>query len=260
MTRQKGYLLATASGVAVAVAAGGAQAADMPMPMKAPPPAPVVVAPSWAGWYVGLNAGASWQRMDADPVSGYTGSVVNGGAPTSERYTTFIGGGQIGYNWQTGIYVYGLEGDFSGLSNGHSNISGPGSTDGDNAGVSSKMSWLSTIRGRVGVTYQNDTLLYATGGLAIGHVKNSFNFGDEGALPFVNLKSVSKTRTGWTVGGGIEHMFTAHWIVGVEAMWVDLGKSSFTDSLPGQSVKTTTFRNQAVIARLRASYKFLTFV
>ena len=59
MTRHKGYLLATASGVAAAAASGGAQAADMAM--KAPPPPAPVAAPSWAGFYVGLNTGAAWQ-------------------------------------------------------------------------------------------------------------------------------------------------------------------------------------------------------
>ena len=253
MTRHKGYLLATASGVAAAAASGGAQAADMAM--KAPPPPAPVAAPSWAGFYVGLNAGAAWQSMSADPVSPYATTVLSGGAPTSMHYTNFIGGGQIGYNWQSGIYVYGIEADFSGLSGGHTNLH-PDASGKVPWGVSSKMKWLSTVRGRLGVTLNNDSLVYLTGGVAFSEVQNSFQFGDPDALSFVNNKSVNKTLVGWAFGGGIEHMLTSHWIVGVEAMYVGLPHSSITENNPGNRSKTTTFKNDAVIARLKVDYKF----
>ncbi len=208
---------------------------------------------SWAGWYVGLNAGVASERMTADPVSPYAPFVVGNGAPTSLNSASFIGGGQIGYNWQNGIYVYGLEADFSGLSGGHSNFL-PAGVASDGAGVSSRISWLSTVRGRAGVTVNNNSLVYVTGGVAFGGVKNAFNFGDTSAPDFVNNKSVSKTRVGWTVGGGFEHMLTSHWIVGLEGLWVDLGKSTYTINI--QTTKTTTFNNRAAIGRLKLDYRF----
>jgi outer membrane immunogenic protein len=249
MTQNK-YLLATASGVAVAAAAGGAQAADMAV--KARPPVPVA-APTWAGLYIGASAGAAWERMSDDPVSPYSTFVVGNGAPTSVRGTAFIGGAEIGYNWQNGNIVYGLEADISGLGGGFTNVLGP-TVPSDGAGSSSRIKWLDTVRGRLGITLGNDSLAYVTGGLAVGGVNNSFNFGDPPAPAFMNNKSVSKTQVGWTVGGGLQHMITPHWIVGIEALYVDLGKSSVSYNI--QAPKTTSFRNTAAITRVKLDYKF----
>jgi outer membrane immunogenic protein len=239
----KGYLLATASGVAAVAAAGGAQAADMPLKASPVP----VAAPSWAGWYIGLNAGANWQRS-ADTF-GYAG----GDLPVTNVHTKstgFIGGGQIGYNWQAGNFVYGLEGDISGLG-GHSNaaITTPG---GSGKSISNQITWLSTVRARGGLLIDPTTLAYVTGGLAVGGVKNSFQ-GSPGLIGF--NKSESTTRVGWTIGGGLEHMLNNHWTVAVEGLFVDLGKSSATTIGPG-AAKTAHFSNQAAIGRLKLNYKF----
>jgi len=239
--KRKGYLLATAGGVAAAAAAGGAQAADLPLKV---PMAPVVAAPSWAGFYMGLNAGVAWQDLQS---SGQT--YTPGNNFTHAQGSNFIGGGQIGYNWQHGNFVYGLEADLSGLSSGISSLSPKG------GGLSSKMRWLSTVRGRVGLAV-NDTLVYGTGGVAFARVQNSENFQDPDALPNVNNKSQSKTMVGWTLGGGIEHMFTPNWTFAAEALWVNLGNSDLTNNFSSQGTKTTRFSNQAVIGRLKVNYKF----
>src|SRR3974390_1275525 len=113
--KSRTYLLATASGIAAAAAAGGAQAADMPM-KAAPAPIPPA-APSWTGFYIGGNLGAAWQQAH----SAGTGYGVTC-CPTLELFpisnstthTGLIGGGQIGYNWQNGSAVYGVEADISG--------------------------------------------------------------------------------------------------------------------------------------------------
>jgi outer membrane immunogenic protein len=109
------------------------------------------------------------------------------------------------------------------------------------------ISWLSTIRGRMGLAI-GDTMVYGTAGLAIGGVKNTqFVNGD-------NYYSSSKTRLGWAVGGGVEHMVSRNWTVGLEAMFVDLGNSKGPCD-PG-GVKCSKFSNDAVIARFKANYKF----
>jgi len=221
--RYKGFLLATASGVAFAPAAGAAD-----LPAKSPafmPPPPV----SWEGWYVGLHAGANWQQSNVDP---YIGSATG---------TGFIGGGQLGYNWQRGNAVYGFEGDFSGLT-GKAKYPGEFGYD---VG-SSQIKWLSTIRGRMGLAV-NDTMVYATGGLAFGKVENSIN------LLNVNTKSSSKTRVGWTIGGGVEHMWDRHWTIGLEALFVDLGHSDVNVS-PFKSAFRVS--NQSVIGRMKLNYKW----
>lgn len=252
---RKRYLLATASSVAVA-AAGGAQAADMAV--KSPPPSPTpVAAPSWAGFYVGGNIGAAWQKMSADPVSPYGTYQVNHGAPTSQNFNNVIGGLEIGYNWQTGTFVYGLEADLSWLSGSHSNTVIGGGTNCDvNCGVSTSMNWLDTVRARAGFALNNNWLLYGTGGVAFAKVQNSFNFGDSSALSFVNNKSVTKTLTGWVAGGGIEYMISPHVIVGGEVLYVGLPSTSVVQNNPGNQTKTTTFKNNLVIGRLKMDYKF----
>jgi outer membrane immunogenic protein len=232
MTR-KGYLLATASSLATVAVAGGAQAADMPL--KYPVAAP---AASWAGWYVGLNAGAAWQQgVNNDAYELFTLTTTG---------TSFIGGGQIGYNWQDGNFVYGLEGDIQGLTSGGT-LTG---TEAAGKGASNSITWLSTVRARTGLAVGN-TMVYATGGLAVGGVKNSVNLG--GSAP----KSEATTRLGWTVGGGVEHMIDQHWSLGVEALFVDLGSSSVTNTVvPAFGAKTIKFSNQAVIGRFKVNYKW----
>src|SRR5258705_10039035 len=105
--KSKGFLLAAAATGAAAFAPG-AMAADMPLkaaPMVVPPAA------SWAGWYVGVHAGVNWQQ--AHNANGYSGFQ---GTDRTDS-TGFIGGGQIGYNWQNGNFVFGIEADGSWLSN-----------------------------------------------------------------------------------------------------------------------------------------------
>lgn len=239
-TGKKGYLLATASGIAAVAAAaapGSTQAADLGL--KAPAPAPMA-APSWAGWYIGGSAGVTYQQgissTQFDPY-GYSHAAF-GHTTTS---TGFIGGGQIGYNWQQGNFVYGVEGDISGLT-------GTGTSVPAHKTFSNRIDWLSTFRLRGGLAV-GDTMVYATGGLAIGGVKNSFGYAYEN----LGNKSESKTRVGWAIGGGVEHiLWNSHWTVGLEGLFVDLGSSTVTNS----EHKTAKFSNQAIIGRLKLNYKF----
>jgi outer membrane immunogenic protein len=226
----KGFLLATAGGLGTI---GSAQSADLPLKAA---PAYLPPAPVWSGWYIGLHAGGAWQHSDVSTLTGYGNGGYSGAG--------FIGGGQIGYNWQKGNLVLGLEGDISGLSGGANGFATSDGTPGKN--ISAKIRWLSTIRGRMGLAV-NDTMAYVTAGVAIGGVKNSL-------LNVANglAKSVSKTRVGWAVGGGIEHMWSRNWTIGLEAMFVDLGHSRATFD----DAKTTRFSNQAIIGRLKLNYKF----
>jgi opacity protein-like surface antigen len=85
--------------------------------------------------------------------------------------------------------------------------------------------------------------------VAFGGVKNTVADG----VP----KSQSKTKTGWAVGGGVEHMLTRNWTIGLEGLFVDLGRSSITGTCSeGCITKTTRFNNQAVIGRVKLNYKF----
>jgi outer membrane immunogenic protein len=230
----KGFLLATAGGLAIAP---GAQAADMLV--KAPPLMPP---PSWTGWYIGANVGAAWQNLNSkDQYQDSNLTQVDG--------SSFIGGGQIGYNWQHGSSVFGIEADISGLTKGPS-WSPVGPVASPAKSLSTSTNWLSTIRGRFGLAV-NDTMVYATGGIAFGGVHNAMHECN-GCTDAANFKSETKTKVGWTVGGGVEHMWDAHWTIGLEALFVDLGKSTVTTT----ANKTSTFTNQLVIGRFKLNYKF----
>jgi outer membrane immunogenic protein len=237
---KKGFLIATSAGFAAA-AMSGAQAADMPI--KAP--RYVEPAGNWTGWYIGAHAGAAWQKTDLTTDStlynGITGTYIpNPNASFSK--TGFIGGGQIGYNWQHGNFVFGVEGDISGLSGRASTSFDSGYTTGT---YSSKIRWLSTVRGRFGLAV-GDTMAYMTAGVAFGGVRNS------ATIDYLETTySSSKTKTGWTVGGGVEHMLSRNWTVGLEGLFVDLGNSRIDTDI-GQF----QFANQAIIGRLKLNYKF----
>src|SRR4029450_2459040 len=110
---KKGFLIATSAGFAAAAAMPGAQAADMPV--KAP--RYYEPAASWAGWYIGAHAGAAWQKADVNSNGFFfdKGTLTSLSSASISK-TGFIGGGQIGYNWQHGNFVFGIEADGSGLS------------------------------------------------------------------------------------------------------------------------------------------------
>src|SRR5579871_1300289 len=197
--KYKGFLLATAGGLAMAP---GAQAADMLV--KAPL---MPAAPSWTGFYLGGNVGAAWQNMNAANAAN-SGYFFCGSSCSHIDGSSFTGGGQIGYNWQHGNSVFGLEADISGFSKGPSWHSGFGGND-SVKGISTNANWLSTFRARLGLAV-TDTMVYATGGLAVGSVTNKQRFFDDSNTPS-ELKSETKTKVGWVIGGGVEHMWDAHW-------------------------------------------------
>jgi outer membrane immunogenic protein len=215
----KGMLLASAAGVAVSPLA---QAADLPTKVRAPVAAPVVV-DSWAGFYIGGHVGG--------------GAVRNSLFGDDYNTTTFIGGGQIGYNFQTGGLVWGIEADGSWLS-GKKETHESGGTYGTH------FPWLATVRGRLGVAFGN-SMAYVTGGVAFTKIKASF-------VECSDCQgSYSKTKTGWVLGGGVEHMLTRNWTIGAELLLVDFG----TNDLSGNG-KTVRVSNSAIVGRLKVNYKF----
>ena len=243
--KTKKYVLAAAMSAFVV---SGAVAADMPV-YKAPPP-PVVVPPplTWAGFYIGINGGAVWNKIKATTTD-YAESCYDYGYDC--YYNTYTGshsktkaggtiGGTIGYNWQGGPWVYGVEADLNWVSakvSATRSFYDIGTGLGASGSLSSEMTWLSTIRARLGYSW-GPTMVYATGGVAFAGVKNSLSgtvcdnyYGPYGYC-LGGSASNSKTKTGWTAGGGIEHMFSPNWTFKAEALYVDLGS---TNVLPGSA-------------------------
>ena len=230
----KSFLLGTVSSVAAATAA---YPADLPIKM---PVAPVVVpAASWAGVYIGIHAGAAWQQA-TNSTDQYTGYGFGGLSHTTNN-TGFIGGGQIGFNWQSGNIVYGVEADWSKLS-------GKGSYSGYTFAENS-IDWLGTARLRMGLAVGNG-LAYVTGGVAYGKVNNTVGY------CCTTSWSESKTRVGFAVGAGVEQLLSQNWTVRLEGMFVDLGRSEVNTNNFGGTDKRAKFSNQAVIVRGALNYKF----
>jgi outer membrane immunogenic protein len=244
--RKLGLAIGTWSAI---VSAGSAIAADLLL--KAPPPPPPVL--SWTGWYVGLNAGYNWGGGSVISTAVPTGGLVPGIATGLASFATynidpgrkgFIGGGQVGYNWQFNNWAIGIETDIQDLA--HSgNMSSqfispvPGFPKEQYVGTQlaqAEVKWLGTLRGRLGGLIAPSALIYVTGGLAYGGVNaggaiNAQENASFVATPFDFMPSVggainSQTRVGWTLGGGLEWMFAPRWSVKAEYLYYDLGTVS----------------------------------
>ena len=151
----------------------------------------------------------------------------------------FVGGGQIGYNYQLGQVVLGVEADFQGAD-----LKAGPSFAGLGIVSEGKTEWFGTVRGRVGFAFDR-FLPYVTGGLAYGSVKTTLAPG----VTINGLNSDDNTHTGWTVGGGVEYAITNNLVAGVEYLYVDLGDKKVFN---GADKVSTDFS----LVRARLSYKF----
>jgi outer membrane immunogenic protein len=211
------------SSVALLGLATGALAADLPSRRA---PAPMIAAVpvfTWTGFYVGVNAGYGWNDSgDGDLV--FEGATIVG---DSDDDGGFIGGGQIGYNYQIGSFVVGLEGDIQYADFGGVNYDfGPlGIYENDND------DWFGTVRARAGVAFDR-ALIYATGGFAF-----------------------TDNRNGWTVGGGVEYAFTNNLSAKIEGLYVNLEEDDFTYAGTTFSTGETDFG----VVRAGLNFRFGTY-
>jgi outer membrane immunogenic protein len=242
------------SALLIAAPLSTASAADMPLKAPPPPPAPVY---SWTGFYVGANGGYGWDHRTVsyspnDPPANFlltTGLPPPG--PTSFNSNGGLGGLQAGYNWQLNPkWLLGLEADFdwSGIKgNGISIfqqipagvVGGP-----SNIQANQDINWFGTMRARLGFLPANNTLIYATAGLAYGHTSEQLTLNGAGfangpqfgwqcssgpvppPLPVTKcfVGSSSRTETGWTIGGGLEYApWNNNLTLKVEYLYINLG-------------------------------------
>ena len=210
----KSYAIAAAVAVA---AVTSAQAADLPARTYTKAPPLVVQAYNWTGFYVGVNAGVGFGRSKTD---------INGGIfdPRSRvGGLGGVGGGQIGYNWQYGNFlgfgnvVLGLEADIQGAGLNDNRTCTLVCAAGAGVNVNQKLDWFGTARGRIGVA-TGPVLSYFTGGFAYGNVKSRVT-----DFTGVINDSFSSTRTGWTIGSGVEAALAGNWTGKIEYLYVDLG-------------------------------------
>lgn len=281
----------TVSIAAIALAlCSSAFAADLPS-YKAPPPPPLPPPPLWTGFYAGLNAGYGFGTSNQvntaaypaqDRLAGFFGGLpsipilfnitsrfIPGATALANSGTAnvnqngFIGGGQVGYNYQWGqSIVVGLEADIQGAGiRGRGGYSGASldqfavsilgvpvaltRTAVGSGEINAGIDWMGTVRGRLGWLAMPTLLVYGTGGLAYGGAYANATHSAGGNLGLsvfgVNFLSIgapvipgsgqySNTRVGWTAGGGFEWMVMPNWSVKAEALYYDLGSATFSSS------------------------------
>jgi outer membrane immunogenic protein len=260
-------------------------AADLPS-RRAPAPYVAVPVFTWTGFYIGGNAGYIFSDSGDISTIGNNGpaggpstifNVAVGARPNSTKLDPegFTGGGQIGYNQQFGNIVVGLEADAA-YTDYRKSVSVLGTT-GAQSRFSTDMSYLGTVRGRLGYAFDR-FLVYGTGGFAYGDVEHTAVFfgtpaaGGLGNVQFAGRRS--NMETGYVAGGGVEYALpTSFSLFGsnavtlkAEALYYDLGTTNVvvadTGTAPaatrGQSY-TSRFENNGVIARAGLNFKFGTF-
>jgi outer membrane immunogenic protein len=237
--RQLATLLMTSAVLSFGLTA--ASAADLPT--KARPYAAPPTAYDWSGFYIGGNVGwASGTTSISDPAFDWFGSTFD------RRKDSFTGGGQIGWNYQRGRAVFGIEADMNWLNLGKTELYDTAVGRDPSVVINWKWSWLATVRGRAGVAV-DDILVYLTAGAAFARPRFSWTELDD---PPDSWPEFGGVRVGWTVGGGIEYGVGSNWSVKLEGLYVDLGKEESTN-LNGfpLEVRTTAF-----IGRVGLNYRF----
>ncbi len=214
-------------------------------PVYAPP------ANSWTGFYIGANGGYAWNNSGNSINYNDGGAGFIGGADQSARALPQggFGGGQIGYNLQSGSFVFGVEADFQGSSIG--DRVGSTTLNGLDATSRERLDWFGTARGRLGFAVDR-TLFYFTGGLAYGDLRQSASVTD--GVDAVRVRN-NDIQTGYMLGGGIEYKFSTNWSLKGEYQYINLGNSSLTGTdTTGAAVRTNDLDTNFHTARVGLNY------
>jgi outer membrane immunogenic protein len=269
---RKSIVTLLAATAASALAASAASAADLPV--RSAPPVPIIAAVplfTWTGFYVGVNAGYGWHENNDNSIFVPPGTFVT--APGASGTLTFgdnsgdgfVGGGQIGYNYQIGSFVVGLETDLHWADLGGDR----GTAVADffvpptfvPAGAAGGIEWFGTVRARLGVAFDR-ALVYATGGFAYGGTDDNNGFNG-----FIN--NDDDVRTGWVLGAGMEYAFTNNLTAGIEGLWVSLNgdnngtfigtETTVLGTRPVVVPDNRDSDNEFFVARAKLNFKFGTY-
>ncbi len=201
---------------------------------------PVIIpeAPDWTGAYIGLNVGYGWGDFEGwvdvgnATENGLRGILGNDRLPIGDA-DGWLGGAQIGYNWQHNRLVFGVEADiqFTSIRNDWFEFE-INDDDAEYTDVSyrAELDWLGTLRGRIGYAFDR-FMIYGTGGLAVGHidfhVRHTQIEEDDGLDITAVSGSNGSTQWGWTLGIGGEFMLAEHVTAKLEYLYVDLAGDDF---------------------------------
>ncbi len=252
----KRILIAGALGL---TAVGQALAADLPPAPMPPPRAPAAYVPApipyynWTGFYLGGNVGGIFNSASA---SDTIGSAI---ATTTSQ--SFLGGGQVGFNWEFGPgIVIGTEADFDWLPNTKNafTLTAPAAVGGGTATTAINNRWLTLVDARVGYAWDR-LLVYGKGGWAFAGVSNSNGSVTAGGTTTVVNISGPGSNQGWTAGAGLEYAFWGTWSVRAEYDFVRLNNATYTQpAAPAPFGKDTISSNnrQLNLLTVGLNYKF----
>lgn len=225
--------------IAVACVVAGsmsAQAADLPSRSNSPSyyKAPAELPFSWTGFYAGINGGYAWGQ------SSWSDSAVGADSGNFNASGGLVGG-QLGYNWQTGSVVLGIEtdADWMSVKGSTAGLGAVCATDGGGQ-CQTQQSWVGTTRARVGYAFDR-WLPFVTGGVAYGNIQAVQPTGTS-----------TSTNVGWAAGAGLEYGINRNWTAKVEYLHIDLGTATFMGAASGTPTLAVPVTNE--LARIGINY------
>jgi len=234
-----------------------------------PAPPPPSSGYSWTGFYVGVNVGYGTGNADTfiNPLPTPAIFVNLKQQTLSPDPSGPLGGAQMGYNWQKGHFVLGVEGDIDAASIDGTFVQSPIIQNngtpfpgtGNNLTVHQRTDAISTVRPRIGFVLGSRILVYGTGGLAIAHVGYTANtdFRPIGTESYP--ANFSKTKTAVIYGGGAEFSIGGNWTAKGEYLLYDAGSESFVanPALPLPPFQVAyTWQTKANLFRFGVNYRF----
>jgi outer membrane immunogenic protein len=182
----------------------------------------------------GLNVGYGWGNQPVqetgDTVTGGQQAVNAGAIPASlaGRPSGFVGGGQLGVNYQVNSVVLGIATNWqwANLIDNQTVSTSVPTFNQFATNAHQDLEFFETARGRLGITPVQPMLLYVTGGLAYADVKLSGAITNPACFGFCGATSTTNYQTGWTVGGGLEYALASNWSAKLEYLYYDLGALS----------------------------------
>ncbi|HYD28750.1 outer membrane protein [Brevundimonas sp.] len=218
-------------------------------------------AQDWTGPHIGANIGLAGDKFTYPLEADVPPLTIDGEASLTS--SGFVGGAQIGYDWQfSNRWVFGLEGDLN-----VSDLKGRLAVDGAAAGgisgaleaqVGSEVEYFGTARARLGYAYGDKLLPYVTAGVAFGDVNSEYDatLTSGGSTVFTAAGDVSSSQTGWTAGAGVEYRFAENLTLKSEYLYVDLGDYNIITASGGGASASLDAETTFNVVRVGLNYRF----